>query len=480
MKKRNKLFLILACIVCAIFFIAYATLSIVRHNNYQSFGYDLGINDQVIWNYSNFDLPYSTIHPFPGETKLQTHVEIVYGLIAPFYWLWSNAIMSLLLQAFFVCSGGIALYLLAKKRKIHIAINFALLISYLAFYGIQNALWSDVHSASFAAAFLAWFIYFLDSKKFWLTILFALLSITAKENIGLLTLLTSFVYFIKRRDKLTGIIMLLSSLYLLFMYLIYFPHLTNHKYLYQNSNGLFSNLNPTSMFDSQEKRQAIFYSLGSFGFIPLLLPLFLIPIFGDFATYFILASDLTASHGIFMHYRITLAPLLTWATIMTIARHDWLNNKYIAYYLIACTILIQYTLHLPLSYLSKQWFWTQPSGVNTISQMQKELDDTDALVVQNNIIPHVSQRNEIYTLYPEKKLFTTDSPCGEPLCDWFRWAGNPTYLFIDTSSAWDIRHLLTNRNDFIKGLENIEKAGIVTPYKRMGNTTIYKIQKEIN
>ena len=223
MKKGNKLFFILACILCTTFFIAYATLAIIRHTHYQSFGYDLGINDQVIWNYSNFHLPYSTIHPFPGETKLQTHVEIVYGLIAPFYWLWSDAIMSLLLQTFFVCSGGIALYLLAKKRNIHRAINFTLIISYLAFYGVQNALWSDVHSASFAAAFLAWFIYFLDSKKFWLTLFFAFLAITAKENIAVLTLLISFVYFIKRRDKLTTIIMLSSSIYLLFIYLLYFP-----------------------------------------------------------------------------------------------------------------------------------------------------------------------------------------------------------------------------------------------------------------
>src|SRR5262249_21008165 len=93
------------------------------------------------------------------------------------------------------------------------------------------------------------------------------------------------------------------------------------------------------------------------------------------------------------------------------------------------------------------------------------------------ITPHISQRDKIYTLYPEKKTFTNTSVCGEKLCDWFRWDGNPKYLFVDTSDMWDARHLLIDRPLFLKGLTNIEKAGIVARYKEIGTTILYKINK---
>ena len=475
-KKKERYIFILAVSLCTLFSIAYSVLSVVRHMHYESFGYDLGINNQVVWKYSHFQLPYTTSDPFPNETKLTTHVELMYALISPFYSIWSSPEMLLILEAGFVCFSGIAIYLLARRRKLHPLLSLSLLLGYLFFYGVQNAIWFDVHSASFAAAFLAWFIYFLDSKKMRWVIIFSLLAITTKENIGFLILLISLVYFIKRRDKLTMVLMAISAIYLLFIYLIYFPYLTHHQYLYQNKDGLLSNLNPESLIDTNEKREAILYSLGSFGFIPLLLPIFLIPALGDFATYFILASDLTASHGLFMHYRITLAPLLAWATIMTISRFKWLNNKYIAIYLILSTLFIQYMLHLPLSYLSKSWFWTEPSGVKNINELRSHLLPTDAIVAQNNIIPHISQRDKIYTLYPEKKKFIKNSPCGQPECDWFRWEGNPTYLFADTSPEWDARHLLIDRENFVRGLENIERAGIVKKYKQEGTAVIYKVK----
>lgn len=477
-KNRSRLHTGIACLICVVFFIAYAVLSIVRHNHYQSFGYDLGINNQVVWHYSQFQAPLTTSDPFPYETKLVTHVELVYALISPFYWIWSSARMLLVIEAAFVCIAGIAVYLLARRRKMNNFLSLALLIGYLGFYGVQNAVWFDVHSASFAAAFLAWFIYFLDSKKSRLSILFLLLAITAKENIGFLTLIISFVYFIKRRDKIIFAFMAISFFYLVFIYLIYFPYIVHHQYLYQNKSGLLTNINPISFVDSQEKRKAIFYSLGSFGFIPLLFPLYLLPSIGDLATYFILASDLTASHGLAMHYRITLAPLLVWATIMTISRVKRLNNIYIAIYLIACTFVIQYALHLPLSYLTKSWFWTEPSGVKNINILKKQLSPNDSVVAQNNIIPHISQRDKIYTLYPEKKKFAANSPCGQPECDWFRWDGNPSYLFADTSPEWDARHLLIDRENYVKGLTNIEKAGIVKIDRKQGTAVIYKVVRK--
>lgn len=470
--------LIIPFVICLLFFIAYSTLCIVRHNNYQSFGYDMGINDQVVWKYSTLQAPISTIDPLPNQSKLATHVELIYALISPFYWIWSSRKMLILVRTAWFCLSGVAVYLLARKKKVNQPVSLSLTIGYLAFYGVQFAIWTDVHSASFAAAFLMWFIYFAELKKKMTSTIFFLLAITSKENIALLTFLTSFVFFVKQKSKFFLFLMTASILYLLFIFFIFFPHIMHVNYLYQNSGGLLSNLNPLSLIDASDNRQAIWYSLLSYGFLPLLSPLYLLPALGDIVTYFMFGSDLSGAQGIFGHYRITLTPFLIWASIITIARYKRLNSKYFALYLLFFTLLTQYLLHLPLSYLTKEWFWTKPTAVESINRLIiGSLPPTASVVSQNNITPHLSHRNQIYTLYPEKKKFKDNSPCGKEECDWFRWYGSPQYLIADTSPEWDSRHLLTNREPYIQGLKNIEKAGIVKKYKQMGNTILYKINK---
>jgi len=479
-KIKSHLHILTPIVICLLFLLAYTVLSFVRHDNYQSFGYDLGINDQVVWRYAHFQNPVTTIDPYPNKTKFAEHVELIYPLLAPSYWIWDSRKMLLFLEPLFFCASGIAVYLLARKKKLNQFVSLALLVSYLGFYGVQNALWDDVHSASFAAAFLMWFIYFLETKKQKLSILFFFLAITAKENIGLLTFLISGAYWIRQRaTRLPIFFMAVSIAYVAFIFYVFFPHIMHMKYLYQNSGGIFSNITHLSSFiDTDEKRQVILYSLLSFGFLPLLSPWFLIPAIGDLFIYFVVASQLPGAQGFYGQYRITLTPLLMWATIISIGKFKRLNKWYIAVYLIACTMFVQYALHLPLSYLTKQSFWQQPAAVKDINTLRsKYIKPTNSIVAQNNIVSHLSHRDKIYTLYPEKKSFATHSPCGQTTCDWFRWYDHPEYLFVDTSTDWDARHLLIDRPLFIAGLKNLEKAKVVTKYKEIGNAVLYKVNK---
>lgn len=478
MMTRKNLLYLFPFLICFLFFAAYSTLSIIRHNHYQSFGYDLGINDQTVWRYSQFQAPLTTIDPYPDKIKLYEHVEIVYALISPAYWIWDSRKMLLILEAAFVCSGGVAIYFLARERKLTNPVSTAILISYLGFFGVQNAIWFDVHSISFGAAFIAWFLYFLDGKKLWPTIIFFILAVTAKENVGLITFFVALVYFVKRRDKLTFFLMFASFIYVAFIFLVYFPYIIHFPYPYQNKGGILSNLNPLSLFDTTEKLQTLFYTGFTFGFIPLLNLFATLPILADIGTYFVLASDLPGAQGIYAHYRITLAPLLSWSTITVISRFKFLNSKYVAAYLITAALIVQYALHLPLSYLAKSWFWQEPPAVKNINTMIRDwLPKSASVVAQNNIVPHISHRDKIYSLYPEVRTFTKNSPCGKKDCNWFRWFGSPQFLFVDTSADWDARHLLTDRPIFIDGLKNLETEGVIKNYKQIGNTILYKVRE---
>jgi hypothetical protein len=100
-----------------------------------------------------------------------------------------------------------------------------------------------------------------------------------------------------------------------------------------------------------------------------------------------------------------------------------------------------------------------------------------SVVSQNNITPHISNRDNDFTLFADVKGFKDNSPCGKPQCAWFKWAGNPQYLVVDTSSEWNILQLLANRPDFIKALNNMEKTGTIKKYKQIGSAIMYTVEK---
>jgi uncharacterized membrane protein len=467
-----------AILIFFVFFIAYLILSLVKHLHFQT-GYDLSIANQIVWGYSHFSLPIMSVHAYAFIPALWDHIEFIYAIISPAYWILGDARMLLTLQVIFFVISGIPILLLCRKYKINNLLSYALLIAYFCFYGVQNALYSDAHSLVFGVSFLAYFIYFLDSKRMIPTLVFFVLTIICKEDMGLLTFLIAFVYFIRTRQRVNIYLMLASIAYVGFILFVYFPHFVPIGYMYANKHGLLSNLNLLNFFDTSAKRDVIFYSFMQYGFLPLLNPLALIPFVGDLGHYFVLGNDtVTSAQSIFLHYRVTDALLLIWPLILVIAKFKKLNNKYLALYILLFSFLVTYMLHSPLTYLSKKWFWTEPSGVKNINQIISYLPGDAYVVTQTNIAAHLSSRKLIVTMWGDVKTFKSNSPCGQPQCAWFKWAGTPKYLLVDTSPEWNIINLLANRPDFIAGLNNMEKAGTIKKYKQIGSATIYMVERK--
>lgn len=454
-------------VITVFFFVVYIILSIVRHNHYGSFGADLGFIDHLMWLMST--LQFSQFLPvFSG------HFEPIYFLMMPFYWLWSDPRMLLILQAAVIASAGIPLFLLAREKKINLAICYVLLFSLLTFYGVQNAIWFDFHTTPFGAAFFIWFLYFLELKNIKFSLAFFILTIISKENFAPYVFLLTGIHFVMTRNRHALYYCILAFVYSFILFFIYFPAVRETGYVYSNSTGLVSG-SPLQLIDTTKKQTTLFYTFASVGFLPFLTPLYIFPIIGNLATYFVLGREYEAAHEIFMHYRIDLTPLLFFATIMTITKFKFLNTKYIAAYLLICALSVQYALHLPLSYLSKSWFWTRPSGVNAINKLKEELPENVSLAAQNNIYPHVSQRDEISLLWPDTRFFKDNSPCDKSLCPWFRWEGSPEYMIVDLSPEWDIRHLLHQNSEYKQAVESMEKYGVIKKYKQEQTAIIYKV-----
>ena len=468
----NKIIAHAHIIIAVVFFIAFSTLTIGRHMQFESYGFDLGIVDQTVWNYSRFQQPITTIQFYVFTSKLSDHFELIYAIISPAYWLWSDPRSLLLLESLSVIIGSLAIVTLAKKLELNRYLTLTLQAGFLIFFGTQHGLWFDVHNVGFAIAPLSWFLYAVHLRKIKLALVMCLLVISAKENLALLTGSIALTYIIIYRYKEAFLYAVISALYLAFIFGIYFPYMTPDGYRYDSDQTY--NLNPIKMIDSPNKRETLGYSLFSVGFIPILNPLTLIPALVDLATYFVLADQLKGTHGLFMHYRMTLAPLLFWATVLTISKRAKLNNAYTALYIILISLFLQYHLHLPLSYLSKNWFWQNLSQRQYIHDSLKTISPEASVVTQNNLVPHLSRRKEIFVIWPQEGR-ADNQGIGTP---WLRWAGKPHYLVVNTASQWDIRHLLMDPQFFRQALQNMEQEGYIIKESHNQDTTIYSIQKQ--
>lgn len=512
-----------ALLVIALFSASYLILSLVKHNHFLS-GYDLAVSDQIVWKYAVFHNPLTTINAYPFTYMFEDHIEFIYVFLAPLFWLWNDVRIFIVAQVLLFCLSGLPMYLLAKKKGISELLSLTLLFSYLFFFGTQNALWNDVHSNVFGVAAVAWLIYFLESGKTLWTFVAFFFAITAKEDMAFLTgaiggvwllkslktvilskakdikLKTHILHFV-RNDKnvrISWIILLSSLLYLFLVFGVFFPHFTP-GYRFASHEPLLQSLNPSYFADTLSKRQIILYSLGWFGFIPLLAPLYLLPWLADLFHFFVIGHVVASASEIFLHYRISLAPLLLWPTIVGISfllrvrqnvesRSSRLASLartikpnliqlFLAFLLLSSAFFLQYTLHLPLSYLTKSWFWHTPASAASINRVLTHLPPQASVVSQNNITPHIAHRDFIFTLWPDVRTYKSinESPCGKEQCRWFHWVGTPQYLIVDTGPDWDIRHFLANRPDFLEAVANFEHIGKIQIVKRDGTTTLYKI-----
>lgn len=87
--------------------IFYSFLSVIRHNNYQSGAFDLGIFDQAIWQYGHFVIPFNTIKE---RFILGDHLTLTLPLFAPLFYIWDDVRILLITQAIWIAFSSVAIF----------------------------------------------------------------------------------------------------------------------------------------------------------------------------------------------------------------------------------------------------------------------------------------------------------------------------------------------------------------------------------
>jgi len=213
--------------VCIIFFaIFFSVLGIRRYKTLNSYYYDLGIMNQVVYNTSRGRFLEMTNPTYnKNMSRLAIHFDPILAIFAPFYKIYPGPETLIIGQSIILGLGALAVFLISQVILRQELLGLLFSISYLLYFPVQRAVLFDFHAVTLATTFLLFAFYFNLVKKNLLYFLFIILSLLTKEHIGLVIfMLGIYLTFVKKNRKIgiitsiLGLIFFFATVYIVIPY----------------------------------------------------------------------------------------------------------------------------------------------------------------------------------------------------------------------------------------------------------------------
>ena len=402
-------------LIILFFWIIYSYISIIKHLHYQTFTWDTGFFDQLLWKLSRFKEPvssFSNLHAF-GD-----HFQFILLLFVPLYWFPHSIKLLFITHVFAAVIASLPVYLISlkvnKSKIFAVAVSFSMLI----FTGMQFAVLDGFHQSVFSPLFYALAIYGLVFGSNWIywSSLFGLL--ITKEEMALLAVSIGLIALILK-DRLKGTITIFASLAVFFFAVYFFLPAVQGEYVHSDSGVLGQSplevlrtivADPILFFNlllfPTIKIKTVIETFFSFGFLPIFSPIYLIPAFQQFAVRFI--DTITIHRWTNLnHYAFPLASIMAVAAIFsarTLERILKLRGKlylFLTLYLIFFALAQDYLLHGPVNSLLKADFYVKKQWMRDNDEVLKFIPKGASVAATNNFGPHISQRDEFYLIMEE-------------------------------------------------------------------------------
>ena len=410
LKKHKGIILLIL-----VFWIIYSYISIIKHLHYQTFTWDTGFFDQLLWKLSRFKDPvssFSNLHVF-GD-----HFQFILLGFVPLYWFPQSIKLLFIAHALIATLAALPVYLIAlnvtKNKIFALAVSFSMLI----FTGLQFAVLDGFHQSVFSPLFYVLAIYGLVFKNNWIywSSIFGLL--ITKEEMALLAASIGLIALISK-DRLKGFITIVAS-FAVFLFAVYvFLPAVQGEYVHADYGVLGKS--PLLVAESIFTKPALFFNLllfpaaktrtvldsfFSFGFLPLLSPIFLIPAAQQFVVRFL--DTVTVHRWLNLnHYAFPLASIMAVATIYSanfLAKNFQTGKKIyiiLAFYLVVFALAQDYLFHGPVNSLLKADFYVKKQWMGDNDKILKFIPKNASVAATNNFGPHVSQRDQFYLIMEE-------------------------------------------------------------------------------
>jgi len=475
MKRLEKFAPKILAVWITLLSIFYSLLSLIRHNNFQSGAFDLGIFDQAIWQYAHFLYPYNTIKE---RFILGDHLTLTLPLFAPLFWVWDDVRILLVTQAVWITLSTIAIYKIARLRKFSGLVALGVSIVYSIFYGIQFGVYFDWHPVIFGVGLLVWLAYFFETKKwklFWVTLILMLLT---QENMGIGLASLGCIYFFQKQYRKKAVLFFVGGILVSLLSVYIVSKLSPVGYQYQPKIAS----NPITViqqfYDIHDKQLVWLYTFSGFAFLPLLSPGSILAVILDLSQYFAAANEFGHMLTPYLHLRAILAVFVALGTLdaLKLLKKWRINPLYVTLVLVLFVLMQQYAFHFPLDKLSKRIYWQSTPWMADINALLPSVPKDVPVAATQHIVPHLSHRNEIYLIWPRQKTGKeAEKLCHKETCWWLDFAGKPKYLVVDLDNTQWITQLLESPANFQMAVTNMIHAGKIKEYKRVNTAYIYTV-----
>jgi uncharacterized membrane protein len=417
------------------YFFLFSSISLVNHYNFRTYAYDLGINNNAIYDYAHFRWNDCMLMQPQFKNILSDHFSLIPIFVSPLYWIFGSYTM-LIVQIIAILFGGVGIYMFVSSRSKNKHLPILAIVHFFSIWGIYSALSFDYHDNVVGAMFVPWFIYFFDQKKWKKAIVFFFLILISKENIALWAAFIAMgLIFLNLRDKeklkYAAILASIATIYFITVIKIIMPSIGNdgREYLHFNYSALGSNfseaiitiftkpflifkllfINPLSDSSCDGIKSELHKMvLLSGGFVLLWRPQFILMLIPIYAQK--MFNDDFQKWGINLHYSIEFVPILTIALFGWIAQ---MPSK--TFQVIISTAILLITAYSTFNKLQKRnskWYSPEASQFYKMSHYKRDfsvpkiyaalnlIPPKASLSAQSPLVPHLSFRDYIYQ-YPD-------------------------------------------------------------------------------
>jgi uncharacterized membrane protein len=137
-------------------------LGLVRHWTLGSRTFDLGIFDNVLYNSLHGGFQATTLQK--GDTLTSAHFAPLLHALTPFYAIAPRAETLIIIQALWLASGAVPLYLLTVDRLGRPWIGVAVALAYLCHPSLHGVTLFDFHDLALVAPLILWALLFLHRR----------------------------------------------------------------------------------------------------------------------------------------------------------------------------------------------------------------------------------------------------------------------------------------------------------------------------
>jgi uncharacterized membrane protein len=392
----------------------YAIMSLVKHSHYDTFA-DLGIFNQGVWQLSRFKWPMSTFHlnkPFFGD-----HFDPILIVLVPFYWIYSSEKTLLFLQPFIILSAMIPLFLIGYRLTKSIFFSLSILLAYSFFIPLQYTIFYDFHDIIFLPPLFAWAYYFLITNRRKLVTLFLILLLLTKEEVGFFVATFGlYILIFHRKWRIYGFIWLvLGAVYSLIVMHFIIPAIGgNYVYFNYGKSGstptevLFNFLkNPiyfiSLFYDHPVKIETLKQTFWPFAYLPLFSPVGILLSLEQFASRFLDYRNVVR-WTVGYHYSAAMTIVVAIGTIWSVNFYTKFIPRYRKILIIIVSVIIITLTRIEqinrsaVLLVKHSQFWARDTWMDYIDKAITLIPDDVPVSAQNNLIPHLSTRKNVYSL----------------------------------------------------------------------------------